>query len=311
LKPVFLLPQLWQKHLLLEVKLEQQDPKTLREIRKVHAISSSRVLSSVFLLIARGTGSPTEITRLTGRSKYAVSLQISKLRSAGLILLSKRSHSDLRQRNYKVSSEKLLQIFRQDYTFELDLYRNHLISENFREIRGSIDKVELVVVGSGRLGLIREIKPDLPFNNSLEIEKVSARFRRLYQEFDMLFREYLLERGRSTILEYFLSFYRELTTSHGRLPSESELGRFFEFVDSSIFKIKPLEELWSSAAESAELSTPATKRETGSNDFDSVKLFSEAGKMDSAGRYILNADSRSFIRPGVKVRFYPSYTFTA
>jgi len=307
MKPVFLLPQMWQKHLALEVKIEQQDARMMREIRKVHVIISSKVLSSVFFLIARGIGSPSEIARHTGHSKYAVSLQISKLRKAGLVLLSKRNGPDLRQRNYEVSFDKLLQLFRQDYTFELDLYANHLLSESFGEIQGTIANVELAIVGSGRLGLVREISPDSPLKSSPESEKVGTRIGMLHVEFQRVFKEYLAERGRSTLLEYFLSFYRELSLNHGRLPRESELGQFFEFVDSSIFKIKPLEELWTTAAR-REVPESPQKRETLPM-ISAVKLFSEAGKMDSAGRYILNSDARSFIRPGVKVRLYPSYTF--
>jgi DNA-binding MarR family transcriptional regulator len=248
MKPVFLLPQMWQKHLALEVRIEKQDARMMREIRKAHVIISSKVLSSVFFLISRGIGSPREIARHTGRSKYAVSLQISKLRQAGLVFLAKRNGPDLRQRNYEVSFDKILQIFRQDYTFELDLYANHLLSESFGEIKGTIANVELVVVGSGRLGLVREVSPDSPLKSSSESEKISTRINMLYLEFQRVFKEYLAERGHSTILEYFLSFYRELSLNHGRLPKESELGQFFEFVDSSIFKIKPLEELWTIAA---------------------------------------------------------------
>ena len=65
MKPVFLLPQMWQKHLALEVRIEQQDARMMREIRKVHVIISSKVLSSVFFLISRGIGSPREIARHT------------------------------------------------------------------------------------------------------------------------------------------------------------------------------------------------------------------------------------------------------
>jgi predicted transcriptional regulator len=309
LKPVFLFPQLWQKHLALEVKMEQQDPKLMREVKRVHSVMTSRVLSSVFFLIARGNGSPKEISRLTGRSKYAVSLQISKLKSSGMISLSKRIHSDLRQRNYEVASERLVQIFKQDFSFELDLYRNHLLSETYGEIRGNIDRVELVVVGSGRLGLIREILPDLPLKASPEIGRIGQRISRLYEEFQMLFSQYLTEPGRSTILEYFLSFYRELSLNHSRLPPDSELGQFFEFVDTSVFRIRPLEELWL-LAEKKRIVTPG-KIERALAPPDSIKLFSEAGKMDSAGRYILNADARSYIKPGVRVRFYPSFSFIA
>ncbi len=309
MKPVFLFPQLWQKHLALEVKMEQQDPKLMREVKRVHSVMTSRVLSSVFFLIARGNGSPKEISRLTGRSKYAVSLQISKLKSSGMISLSKRIHSDLRQRNYEVASERLVQIFKQDFSFELDLYRNHLLSETYGEIRGNIDRVELVVVGSGRLGLIREILPDLPLKASPEIGRIGQRISRLYEEFQMLFSQYLTEPGRSTILEYFLSFYRELSLNHSRLPPDSELGQFFEFVDTSVFRIRPLEELWL-LAEKKRIVTPG-KIERALAPPDSIKLFSEAGKMDSAGRYILNADARSYIKPGVRVRFYPSFSFIA
>ncbi|MDA4112356.1 MAG: hypothetical protein OK439_07435, partial [Thaumarchaeota archaeon] len=126
MKPVFLFPQLWQKHITLEVKIEQGDTKLLNEMKKVHGVMSSKALSSVFLLICSGIKNPGEVARRMGRSKYAASLDISKLRESGLVILAGRGSSDLRQKNYEVSSKKLLQIFKRDYSFELELYENQL-----------------------------------------------------------------------------------------------------------------------------------------------------------------------------------------
>src|ERR1700726_4603724 len=99
MKPVFLLPQLWQKHITLEVKIEQGDTRLLKELRKVHGVMASKALSSVFLLLSSGVKNPGEVARRMGRSKYAASLDISKLKECDLVVLSARSSSDLRQRN--------------------------------------------------------------------------------------------------------------------------------------------------------------------------------------------------------------------
>jgi hypothetical protein len=150
LKPVFLLPQLWQKHITLEVKIEQSDRTLLKEMRKVHGVMASRALSSVFLLLCSGVKNPGEVARRMGRSKYAASLDISKLKECGLVVLSARRSHDLQQRNYEISQKKLVEVFKRDYSFELELYENQLLSEAAGEVQGSMNKVELAILGNGR-----------------------------------------------------------------------------------------------------------------------------------------------------------------
>jgi hypothetical protein len=156
--------------------------------------------------------------------------------------------------------------------------------------------------------MVREVTLDKPPGRPVDVRKIHQRIETLYLEFIELFKTYLKERKFSTILEYFLAFYRELSLNHSKLPPDSELGHFFDFVDISITKIKPIEELWKLANPSGDA---RSKILTQGKDpkFESVKLFTEAGKMDSSGRYILNANSRSYLNPGVKVKIYPSYTF--
>jgi DNA-binding MarR family transcriptional regulator len=309
MKPVFLMPQLWQKQVALEVKIDRGDSSILRELRKVHAVMASKALSSAFFLIASGVRNPGEIARRMGRTKYSVSLQISKLRESGLIVPLARSGSDLRRRNYEISTKKLLQIFKRDFSFELDLYENQLLSQSSGEVRGSIDKVELAVLGGGRVGLIREITPDRPLKRNPEAERVRRKLESCDYEFLALFRTFLRERRFGTLLEYFLAFYRELSMSHRKLPRESELGQFFEFVDTSITRLKPIEELWKTSMSNASALPTTRATSPSSPSLESIKVFSEAGRMDSSGRYILNADSRAYLKPGVRVKIYPSYTF--
>ena len=78
------------------------------------------------------------------------------------------------------------------------------------KFRVTIANIELVVVGSGRLGLVREVSPDSPFKSFPENQIILTRIEMLYTEFQNVFKEYLVERGRATLLEYFLTFYREL-----------------------------------------------------------------------------------------------------
>ena len=101
------------------MKIEQSDRTHLKEMRRVHGVMASKALSSVFLLLSSGVKNPGEVARRMGRSKYAASVDISKLKECGLVNLSSRSSSDLRQRNYEISQKKLLEIFKRDYSFEL------------------------------------------------------------------------------------------------------------------------------------------------------------------------------------------------
>lgn len=304
------MPQLWQNNIALEVKIDQGDARVLREMKYVRAVMASKTLSSTFLLIASGVKNPGEIARRTGRTKYSVSFQITKLKEAQLIVSSTRSSSDLRMRNYEISEKKLVQIFKKDFAFEVELYENHLLSENLNEIKGSLDSVELAVLGNGRLGLVREVLPDKPINRVSELQRVKRKLDLLSFEFIQTFKTYIKERRFATLLEYYLAFYREMSLNHSRFPEESELGQFFCFIEFSITRLKPVEDLWRIAMTAENLSGFKSKEEAVVlPSLERVMIFSEAGKMDSAGRYIVNADSRSYMKPGVRVKIYPSYCF--
>ncbi|MGA8858277.1 MAG: hypothetical protein WB643_14070 [Candidatus Bathyarchaeia archaeon] len=82
-KPTVLARQLWGRRVAMEIKVDSGDP--LRgEIRRVRKALRSQALSELFVTVAKGTNSPSEISALTGKSKFAVSLQLSGLRKAGL-----------------------------------------------------------------------------------------------------------------------------------------------------------------------------------------------------------------------------------
>ncbi len=307
MKPTILAPQLWGKHIALEVEVDRVDDRLLRDIHAVRRVISSQAACAVFIMIAKGLHSPGGIARQINKSKFAVSLQISELKTAQLIKQISHPTSDLRQKYYELSLEKMVDIFRQDHALEVELYENYLLAKPLKEIRGTIKNAELVILGSGKLGLLREVVPEKSVESQQEQNKVTDKMDRLFREFEQLFRAFLRERQFRTIREYYLAFYRELSTSYRRLPRVSELAHFYEFVDRSLAKIMPIEELWRknviiSAKEPQHFKYP--KR-----GFNSLKLFLEAGRTDHAGRYILNAETRSIIKPGVRVKIYPSYSF--
>ena len=83
-KPTVLARQMWGRRVAVEVKVDSGDE--LRgEIRRVRKALRSQALSELFVLVTKGTDSPSEMSRLTGKSKFAVSLQLSELRKAGLL----------------------------------------------------------------------------------------------------------------------------------------------------------------------------------------------------------------------------------
>ena len=242
-KPTVLARQLWGRRVAVEVKVDSGD--TLRgEIKRVRKALRSQALSELFVAVAKGTNSPSEISGLTGKSKFAVSLQLSDLRKAGLLRDRPGIGLDMRRKRYEVVWERMAEIFRQDHALEIEMYENHLMVEAIREIHGTVSKAGLAISGNGKLGLVREIVPDkLPVAQPNH-GQVDKRINRLLQEFIELFKGYLRDRRFATLQEYLLGAYEELSQHYGRFPRRSELARFFEFMDRSFARTEPIEQLW-------------------------------------------------------------------
>ncbi len=231
-KPTVLARQLWGRCVAVEVKVDSGD--TLRdEIKRVRKALRSQALSELFVAVAKGTNSPSEISGLTGKSKFAVSLQLSDLRKAGLLRDRPGIGLDMRRKRYEVVWERMAEIFRQDHALELEMYENHLMFEAIREIHGTVSKAGLAISGNGKLGLVREIVPDkLPVARANH-GQVDERMNRLLREFIELFKGYLRDRRFATLQEYLLGAYEELSQHYSRFPRRSELARFFEYMDRS------------------------------------------------------------------------------
>lgn len=306
-KPTVLARQLWGRRVAVEVKVDSGD--TLRdEIKRVRKALRSQALSELFVAVAKGTNSPSEISGLTGKSKFAVSLQLSDLRKAGLLRDRPGSGLDMRRKRYEVVWERMAEIFKQDHALELEMYENHLMFEAVREIHGTSSKAGLAISGNGKLGLVREIVPDkLPLGQSTH-GRVDKRMNRLLQEFIELFKGYLRDRRFATLQEYLLGAYEELSQHYGRFPRKSELARFFEFMDRSFARTEPIEQLWRRYVRARPNEAQIFYRRAESKTFV-VKLFAEAGSADPAGRYLLNAEAQAVIKPGTSLRIYPSYTY--
>ncbi len=275
-----------------------------RKITEIRSITSSHAVSSVFLLIAQGTGSPRELASRLGKSKFLVSQYLSKLKK-NLIDESSKNQTDLRRKRYSVSWRAVGDIFRQDHALEFELYENHLLAEGHSHFRGRIGPSELVVLGTGKVGVLKTVR----IENSELIDnspRVSRQMNVLLEEFVRLFRGYLLRRRYRTLREYFLGVYKELSESSQRLPQSSELRRFYRFTGTTFERLEPLEDIW---AEQVRGKNQLNKTSFQTRPLTKVKLFTEAGKTDFSGNYILSVEAAETIGPDTRLRIYPSYTY--
>lgn len=306
-KLTLLARQLWGKRVEIEVKVDSGE-ELRHEISGVRKALRSPALSELFVLVAKGTSTPTELARLTSKSKFAVSLQLSNLRKVGLLRDRSVIGWDLRRKRYEVMWDRIGQIFIQDHALELEIYENHLIVEPMKEIEGTVGTAGLAISGNGKLGLVREVVPDELPEMELSLKQVVARMNRLIWEFVELFKGYLKERRFTTIRESLLGAYEELSEHYGRIPRSSELARFFEFMDRSFARTEPIEQLWRKYVRRRSKEIPAIYRGTPPRTL-TIKLFAEAGSADPAGRYLLNSEAQALIKPGTQLRIYPSYTY--
>jgi DNA-binding transcriptional ArsR family regulator len=308
-----LLAALLGRRMGVEAKVDGDDA-LRKDVSVVRKVIRSQALTQIFVLVAKGMGSPTHIAKETGKSKFAVSLELSELRKARLVRQSSAVGFDLRYRRYEVAWERVAQVFIQDHALELEIYENHLFTQPGMEFRGTISEMEVAILGSGKVGLVKKIVPEEhSFHASENPEKVSQRMNRLVWEFVELFKGYVTERRFDTLREYFLECYKELADSHGRLPKTSELSKFYGFVNESFTKIKPIEEVWKRSVSGRRM-----RKKRGRvplyytrvpRSFGKLVLFSEAGGTDHKGNYYLNPEAKSAIKPGTRLRIYPSYTY--
>jgi DNA-binding transcriptional ArsR family regulator len=303
-KPTVLTRQLFGKRIAAHVQVNIG--KSLREdITIVRKALSSQASSELFLLVAKGICTPSELVGLSGKSKFAVSLQLSELRHAGLLKYRSVITSDLRQKEYEVVWERISQVFQQDHALELEIYLSHLLGELIGEIHGTVMKTELAISGNGKLGLVKEINTTSP-SIHLKMEQIEGRQKDLLWEFIGLFRGYLLERRFATIREYFAALYEEMAEHYARFPQRSELRQFLRFMERCFTKASPIDEVWKKYVPEHMKEQPHLPNR---RIMSTIKLFSEAGSTDPAGRYVLNPDVEPLIKPGTHLTVYPSFTY--
>ena len=281
-----------------------------RELEATRRALRSRALTRLFHLIAAGKQGTTDLATASGKSKYAVSLQLADLRRAGLVRALPRVAGDLRRRPVVPAWDRFAEIFRQDFAFEIEVYENRLLCEGLERVEGRAKPPELVLLGSGRLGLLRRVVPDKAPVPPEHAESVRRRLESLSKEFAGLFEVYLKARAHPTLRECLLGLYKELDANLRRLPPRSELAGFFRFLDASFSRMEPLEILWRRGAKLVEAQGEAS-RESLRGEVDEILFFEEAGTADPAGRYLLYPEAKRAIRPGTRLRVFPSFTFEA
>jgi len=297
---------LWGRRVAVQVKVDSAGENLRREIVKVRGILNSAALCEILLLILRRGGSPGELARQIGKSKYAVSVQLAALKRVGFVKPSKILDVDMRRRVYEINWAKVGEVFRQDHALELEIYENQLRFANLDEMHGSIGRVGLAISGNGKLGLVREVIPDAFVS---EVKPVGPKINQLIWEFIEFFKGYMNERRFNSLREYFLGAYEELSEHHSRLPKDSELGAFFEFAERAFTKITPVEKIWKEYVRKEHTTHPLLYKEVPNREVV-VKLFAEAGSADPSGRYVLNADAQAAIKPGTPLKIYPTYTYS-
>lgn len=303
-KPTVLTRQLFGKRIGAQVRVDA-DPALRHDVMAVRRALSSQALSELFLLVARGIGSPSQLVRFSGKSKFAVSLQLSELRRAKLLRYRPVIRTDLRQKEYEVMWDRISEVFRQDHALELEIYLSHLLAESIGEVHGTVRKVELAISGNGKLGLVKEI--NIPGTEvAAKKEQIEMRQKALLWEFIGLFRGYMRERRFATIREYFGGLYEEMSEHYARFPERSELSKFLEFMDRCFAKMAPIDEIWNTYVPKHMKEEPRLPNRRIAT---TIKLFSEAGKTDPAGRFVLNADVQALIKPGTHLTVYPSFTY--
>jgi len=304
-KPTVLTRQLFGKRLAAQVRVDV-DRGLRHNITVVRKALSSQALSELFLLVTKDIVTPSELVRLSGKSKFAVSVQLSQLRRAGLLRYRAVIGSDLRQKEYEVVWDRICEVFRQDFALELEIYLSQLLAESIGNFQGTIKKVELAISGDGKLGLVKEINVASPRILFEKKEQVEKRQEKLLWEFIGLFKGYLRERRFATIRECFAGMYEEIGEHYARFPRASELRQFFRFMDRCFTKASPIDQVWKGHVPKhmREPSRLSSRRIA-----PTIKLFTEAGKVDPAGRYVLNADVQALIRPGTHLMIYPSFTY--
>ncbi len=284
------------------------DPPFEKELETTRRALRSRALARLYLLVAAGKQGPTDLAAAAGKSKYAVSLQLSELRRAGLIRPLPEIAGDLRRRPVGPDWGRFAEIFRQDFAFELQVYQNRLLCEGLERVEGRTLPAELVLLGSGRLGLLRRVVPERAEVAPPHALAVQRRVEAVAREFTLLFEAYLDARTHATLREYLFGLYKELDASHRRLPGRSELAAFFRFLDASFSKMEPLDALWRCAARTKKTASEA-RREVPPAQVGEILFFEEAGVADPAGRYLLYPDAQRAIRPRTRLRVFPSFTF--
>ena len=304
-KPTVLARQLWGRRVAVQVKIDS-GANLRREIAAVRGVLNSGALREILLLIGKGEGSPGELARRIGKSKYAVSVQLAALKRAGVVTASHVLGQDMRRRSYEIVWAKVGEIFRQDHALELEIYENQLSFANLSEIHGSVTRVGLAISGNGKLGLVREIIPEDA--HVTEMKHVSQQLHQLIWEFVEFFKGYVIERRFDTMREYFLGAYEELSEHHSRLPKDSELSGFFEFSERAFTRMAPVEKIWKEYVPKDRPSYPVLFRRPARRQV-AIKLFAEAGSADPSGRYILNAEAQTAIKPGTPLKIYPAYNY--
>jgi hypothetical protein len=148
----------------------------------------------------------------------------------------------MRRKHYTILWERVGEIFRQDHALELELYENHIIVKPTGTLEGTIRRTGLAISGKGKLGMVKEVSTQR--KPSQELKLVHERMNRLIWEFVEFFKGYVRERQFTTLREYLLGAYEELSEHYARLPKRSESARFFEFMDRAFERIEPVERIW-------------------------------------------------------------------
>lgn len=274
-------------------------------------ILKSGSISWVFFCIAQGMSKPSEIAKKLNKSKHVVSMHLSSLEKAGLIIEVNSLKGDLRTKNYAVNWNAVANIFFQDHRLEFELYENRLFHKTkvkIKEFTGKISKADLAISGDGKLGLWVYLIPDMEIDKIIdkdmkhEVEEIMTE---IFTDFVGLLKIYIKDKQFPTMQSCLLTFYKDLRENYDVLKKKSELFKFFDFLDKRFPKL--LLALWD---DYQKVRSSEPKIKTSVKTPNEIKEFYEAGFVDSEGAFAVNPkEVKALLKPGKKAILYPSFTY--
>lgn len=278
------------------------------ELARTRRALTSPTLCQVFQIVAGGTGGPSALAQALGRSKHAVSLQLAKLREAGLIDETPHPSGDARRKRYVPNWQRLARIFAHDHGIELDLFHDQLVASATDQRPPAGDPDRLVVTGTGRLLAIGEHRLEQAPDDEAVVE-ADQTIQATIEGFQRFFEVYLGARTYPTLREYLRGAYQELVRYADRLPGTPALASFARFQAQAFSHDEGVGQLLQRALAGTDgLPEDGPARSAPPERLTSFQI---VGHETADGAYVLEDGAQAVIQQGLPIQVHASYVHRA